>query len=91
MAWPESRVDSGALTKHPIKRTRTTLGYIVAVLLGDDEMREYIRREVNRQHRDVHSRDDDDVSLQRLRPGPAVVGGSVYVPRLAGRHPTGGG
>jgi uncharacterized protein (DUF2236 family) len=64
----ESRVDSGALTKHPIKRTRTTLGYIVAVLLGDDEMREYIRREVNRQHRDVHSRDEDEVIYNAFDP-----------------------
>ncbi|MGA2123558.1 MAG: oxygenase MpaB family protein [Acidimicrobiales bacterium] len=64
----ESRVDAGALIKHPIKRTRTTLGYIVAVLLGDDEMREYIRREVNRQHREVHSREGDDVAYNAFDP-----------------------
>jgi uncharacterized protein (DUF2236 family) len=64
----ESRVSSGALTKHPIKRTRTTLGYIVAVLLGDDEMRDYMRREVNRQHREVHSRDDDVVAYNAFDP-----------------------
>jgi uncharacterized protein (DUF2236 family) len=64
----ESRVDGGALIKHPIKRTRTTLGYIVAVLLGDDEMREYMRREVNRQHRDVHAREGDDVEYNAFDP-----------------------
>ena len=64
----ESRVDGGALIKHPIKRTRTTLGYIVAVLLGGDEMREYMRREVNRQHRDVHSREDDKVNYNAFDP-----------------------
>ncbi|HTT60000.1 MAG TPA: oxygenase MpaB family protein [Acidimicrobiales bacterium] len=64
----ESRVESGALTQHPIKRTRTTLGYIVAVLLGDDEMREYIRREVNRQHREVHSREGDAVAYNAFDP-----------------------
>jgi uncharacterized protein (DUF2236 family) len=58
----ESRVASGALTKRPIKRTRTTLGYIVAALLGSDDDREALRREVNRQHREVRSRTDDAVS-----------------------------
>jgi uncharacterized protein (DUF2236 family) len=64
----KSRVESGALTRHPLKRTRTTLGYIAASLLGDDDMREYIRREVNRQHRDVHSSDGDPVSYSAFDP-----------------------
>ena len=90
----ESRVDSGALTKHPIKRTRTTLGYIVAVLLGDDEMREYIRREVNRQHRDVHSRDDDDVSYNAFDPdlqlwvAACMYRGSLDAIRLVAADPS---
>jgi uncharacterized protein (DUF2236 family) len=58
----ESRVQSGALTAHPIKRTRTTLGYLVVSLLGDEDMRAYLRKEVNRSHRDVHSREGDDVA-----------------------------
>jgi len=58
----ESRVTSGALTRRPLKRTRTTLGYIVAALLGSDEDRAQMRREVNRQHRDVRSRPDDAVA-----------------------------
>ena len=64
----KSRVDSGALTRHPLKRTRTTLGYIAASLLGDDEMREYVRREVNRQHRDVHSHEGDAVPYNAFDP-----------------------
>jgi uncharacterized protein (DUF2236 family) len=64
----KSRVDSGALTRHPLKRTRTTLGYIAASLLGDDEMREYVRREVNRQHRDVHSNEGDAVLYNAFDP-----------------------
>jgi uncharacterized protein (DUF2236 family) len=64
----KSRVDDGSLTRHPIKRTRTTLGYIMASLLGDDEMREYVRREVNRQHRDVHSIEGDAVSYNAFDP-----------------------
>jgi uncharacterized protein (DUF2236 family) len=64
----KSRVDSGALTRHPLKRTRTTLGYIAVSLLGDEEMREYVRREVNRQHRDVHSLEGDPVSYSAFDP-----------------------
>ncbi len=58
----ESRVETGALTKHPIKRTRTTLGYILVALLGNDEQRASVGREVNRQHQQVHSLVDDAVS-----------------------------
>ena len=64
----KSRVESGALTRHPLKRTRTTLGYIAASLLGDEEMREYVRREVNRQHRDVHSLEGDEVTYSAFDP-----------------------
>lgn len=61
-AVAKSRVASGALTKHPLKRTRTTLGYIMVALLGDDDERAWVRREVNRQHRGVRSLDDDEVA-----------------------------
>ncbi len=64
----KSRVQGGALTRHPIKRTRTTLGYIVASLFGDDELRDFVRREVNRQHRDVHSLEGDAVSYDAFDP-----------------------
>jgi uncharacterized protein (DUF2236 family) len=64
----KSRVHTGALTRHPIKRTRTTLGYITASLFGDSELRDFVRREVNRQHRDVHSRDDDAVAYDAFDP-----------------------
>jgi uncharacterized protein (DUF2236 family) len=64
----KSRVEGGALTRHPIKRTRTTLGYIVASLFGDDELRDFVRREVNRQHRDVHSLDGDAVAYDAFDP-----------------------
>lgn len=58
----ESRVPSGALVRRPLKRTRTTLGYIAVALLGTEDERAQIRREVNRQHREVRSRDDDAVA-----------------------------
>ena len=58
----ESRVESGALMRHPIKRTRTTLGYILVALLGDDNDRATMRREVHRQHRLVRSEEDGAIS-----------------------------
>lgn len=64
----KSRVEGGALTRHPIKRTRTTLGYITASLFGDDELRDFVRRGVNRQHRDVHSIDGDAVAYDAFDP-----------------------
>lgn len=67
-AVAKSRVESGALTKHPLKRTRTTLGYILVALLGDDDQRAWIRHEVNRQHQSVRSLTDDDVSYHAFDP-----------------------
>lgn len=64
----ESRVESGALIHHPIKRTRTTLGYILVALLGDEDDRATLRREVNRQHRDVRSRPEDAVAYDAFDP-----------------------
>ncbi len=64
----ESRVASGALLCRPIKRTRTTLGYILVALLGDDEARTVLRSEVNRQHREVHSRPGDQVAYNAFDP-----------------------
>lgn len=57
----KSRVESGRLHDHPVKRTRTTLAYLAIALLGTDEERAAMRREVNRQHRQVRSLPDDTV------------------------------
>lgn len=64
----ESRVASGALTLHPIKRTRTTLTYLLLSLFGDEEERLYLRREVNRQHRQVRSAADAEVAYDAFDP-----------------------
>jgi len=56
-----SRVDGGRVDRHPIKRTRTTLAYLAVALLGSDEEREAMRREVDRQHRQVRSQPGDPV------------------------------
>jgi uncharacterized protein (DUF2236 family) len=64
----ESKVDSGSLRKHPLKRTRTTLAYIMIALLGSDDERATMRREVNAQHRLVRSGPDDAVAYDALDP-----------------------
>jgi uncharacterized protein (DUF2236 family) len=57
----ESRVDSGRVELHPLKRARTTGSYLIVALLGDEHDREVMRSEVNRQHRGVRSKPGDDV------------------------------
>lgn len=51
----ESKVDSGRLDKHPIKRSRTTLSYVAVAMLGTDAERKLMRSEVNRSHRQVRA------------------------------------
>ncbi|MBF4548646.1 hypothetical protein C5E07_09185 [Pseudoclavibacter sp. RFBJ3] len=50
-----SRVTSGRLDVHPIKRTRTTLSYLAVAVLGTVEERRAYRRAVTRQHAKVRS------------------------------------
>jgi uncharacterized protein (DUF2236 family) len=64
----ESRVESGRGDKHPIKRTRTTLSYIMIALYGTDHERAVLRGEVNRQHRQVRSTSDDPVRYHAMDP-----------------------
>lgn len=51
----ESPVDSGALYKHPIKRTRTTISYLAVAVLGTPTDKERYREAVNTAHRQVRS------------------------------------
>lgn len=64
----ESRVDSGRLDLHPLKRTRTTFSYVMVAMLGTDEERAAMRRAVNRAHRQVHSRPGDPVKYNAFDP-----------------------
>jgi uncharacterized protein (DUF2236 family) len=66
----ESKVESGQVTRHPIKRFRTTFTYISVAMLGTDEERNRYRDAVNGQHRSVRS-----------EPGRAVKY-SAFDPRL---------
>lgn len=64
----ESRVESGALTRHPVKRTRTTLTYLALALSGTDDERAALRRDVSRVHREVRARIDSPVPYDALDP-----------------------
>lgn len=65
----KSKVHSGRVDEHPIKRTRTTLSYLAIALTGSDEERDAMRREVNRQHRQVRSGPDEPVAYNALDSG----------------------
>jgi uncharacterized protein (DUF2236 family) len=75
LAWPavgygvvESKVDSGAVMKHPIKRTRTTFSFIAVALLGEDADRRAYREAVNTSHRLVRSGPESPVSYNAFDP-----------------------
>ncbi|PPF44924.1 hypothetical protein C5B85_09325 [Pseudoclavibacter sp. AY1F1] len=57
-----SRVASGRLDVHPIKRTRTTLSYLAVAVLGTADERRAYRRAVTRQHAQVRSDRDPRAS-----------------------------
>jgi uncharacterized protein (DUF2236 family) len=64
----ESPVESGSLTQHPLKRTRTSLGYIAIALFGSDEERAAYRREIDRVHRLVRSGPTSEVAYNAFDP-----------------------
>ncbi|GAA4757511.1 oxygenase MpaB family protein [Gordonia alkaliphila] len=62
LGWPEvaygvmeSKVESGALMKHPWKRARTTTQYLAVAILGSEEEKTAFREAVNSAHRHVKS------------------------------------
>ena len=62
LSWPqvgyavlESKVESGRLTDHPLKRFRTTFTYLAVATMGTDIERQRFRRAVDREHASVHS------------------------------------
>jgi len=58
----ESRVESGRIDRHPIKRARTTFTYLAVATRGTDEQKQAYRRAVNRSHAQVFSTDESPVS-----------------------------
>jgi uncharacterized protein (DUF2236 family) len=64
----ESTVDSGNLYQHPLKRARTTFGYVMIAMFGTDEEREALGAAVTKVHRQVHSAPGDPVRYTALDP-----------------------
>lgn len=57
----ESRVESGRIDLHPVKRTRTTLTYLAVATIGSDAQKAAFRRAVNEAHAQVYSTDESPV------------------------------
>lgn len=64
----ESPVESGSVFRHPYKRTRTTLTYLVVALRGSEEERGAYRKAVNRSHAQVRSGPDSPVRYDAFDP-----------------------
>jgi uncharacterized protein (DUF2236 family) len=67
-AIARSSVDSGSLMKHPVKRTRTTLAYIMIALFGTEHERNVIRSQVNGQHRRANGRREGAMDIDTFDP-----------------------
>jgi uncharacterized protein (DUF2236 family) len=83
----ESRVQSGRVDLHPIKRARTTFTYLAVAMAGSDAQKEAFRQAVNRAHAQVYSMPDSpvqynafDVDLQ-LWVGACLYKGGVDIYR----------
>jgi uncharacterized protein (DUF2236 family) len=57
----ESRVESGRVDLHPIKRARTTFTYLAVALRGNDAQKAAFRSAVNRAHAQVYSTPESPV------------------------------
>lgn len=57
----ESRVESGRVDRHPIKRARTTFTYLAVATRGTDQQKAAFRRAVNGAHAQVYSTDESPV------------------------------
>ncbi|OBG37220.1 oxygenase MpaB family protein [Mycobacterium sp. E3198] len=64
----ESRVESGRIDRHPIKRARTTFTYIAVANAGTEAQKAAFRRAVNRSHAQVYSTPDSPVSYNAFDP-----------------------
>jgi uncharacterized protein (DUF2236 family) len=84
----ESRVESGRVDRHPIKRARTTFTYLAVATKGSDEQKAAFRRAVNRAHAQVYSTADSPVAYNAFDPdlqlwvGACLYKGAVDVYRL---------
>jgi uncharacterized protein (DUF2236 family) len=84
----ESRVESGRVDLHPIKRARTTFTYLAVATQGSDEQKAAFRKAVNRAHAQVYSLPESPVSYNafdtnlQLWVGACLYKGAVDIYRL---------
>jgi uncharacterized protein (DUF2236 family) len=64
----ESRVESGRIDRHPIKRARTTFTYLAVATRGNPEQQKAYRKAVTRAHAQVTSTEDSPVTYNALDP-----------------------
>src|ERR1700716_995928 len=64
----ESRVESGRVDLHPIKRARTTFTYLAVATQGSDAQKAAFRRAVNCAHAQVYSTPDSPVQYNGFDP-----------------------
>jgi uncharacterized protein (DUF2236 family) len=64
----ESRVDSGRVDLHPIKRARTTFTYLAVATAGSEEQKAAFCRAVNGAHAQVYSTPDSPVQYNAFDP-----------------------
>ena len=64
----ESRVDSGRIDRHPIKRARTTFTYLAVATRGNAAQQKAYRKAVTQAHAQVTSTDESPVKYNALDP-----------------------
>ena len=64
----ESRVESGRIDRHPIKRARTTFTYLAVATRGNPEQQKAYRKAVTKAHVQVTSTEDSPVKYNALDP-----------------------
>ena len=75
----ESRVESGRIDRHPIKRARTTFTYLAVSAQGTPEQQEVFRQAVNRAHAEVYSTEESPVAYDAFDPSLQMwVGACMY-------------
>lgn len=84
----ESRVESGRVDLHPVKRARTTFTYLAVATKGSDAQKDAFRRAVNRAHAQVYSTPESPVQYNafdsdlQLWVGACLYKGGVDIYRM---------
>jgi uncharacterized protein (DUF2236 family) len=75
----ESRVESGRVDLHPIKRARTTFTYLAVATAGSETQKDAFRRAVNGAHAQVYSTPESPVQYNAFDPELQLwVGACLY-------------